>query len=206
MKRYDSDSFFVIYVGALNAPLLINDSYWFFFLPPIVSSVELAFLLWNQHPQRQKLLILREQVAWHLILKKKSIIIIIIFIISLLLILSPFSLFFILILGFLFKVCIHAALWTDTSNFSSRSVASEHSEFPLISDTFHRITGFFMLEDTSKIIRSNHYTSITVFTIKPRSQVPHPEVFLSTSRYGDSTISLGSFFQCMTMFSVKRFS
>lgn len=38
-----------------------------FSLPPIVFSVELAFLLWNQYPQRQKILILREEEFWHLL-------------------------------------------------------------------------------------------------------------------------------------------
>lgn len=75
--------------------------------------------------------------------KKKKSIIIIIIITSLLLVLSPFSSLFILIPR-CFKVCIHSPLWTETTKFSSRSVASEHFEFPLIADTFHRITGFFL--------------------------------------------------------------
>jgi len=60
------------------------------------------------------------------------------------------------------------------------------------------------LEETSKIMKSNHQPNTTM-TTKPCPKVPRLHVFLKTSGDGDFTTSLGSLFQCLTTLSVKKF-
>ena len=67
-----------------------------------------------------------------------------------------------------------------------------------------RIIESLRLEKTSKIITS-HHQPITTMPAKPLPEVPHPQVFLNTSRDGDFTTSPGSPFQCLATLSVKKF-
>ena len=69
---------------------------------------------------------------------------------------------------------------------------------------FYIIIESLRLEETSKIIKSNRQPNTTMPT-KPCPEVPVSTRFLNISRDGDSTTSLGSLFQCLTILSVKKF-
>lgn len=61
-----------------------------------------------------------------------------------------------------------------------------------------------MVEDTFKVILSNHQPSTTIITPKLYPQVPQP-VTSYTSRDGNSTMSLIKLFQGLTILSANFF-
>lgn len=60
-----------------------------------------------------------------------------------------------------------------------------------------------MLEETFKIIRSNHQSSTTLITPQLYTLSTTSRYFLNAFRDNDSTTSLGNLFQCLTTLSTK---